>query len=394
MKDGVDYIDNCSKIMMVADSAFELLCTIQLRCTLLKYKDTSLIITDQNSNSEILFRNLKKSDLFTNVFHAKAKNFPKCLLNTQQEIDEISKNPDLYRKLCQDYISNELFKGINQKYDLFISSEEDIFSRSVYWKLKKDNRNIKAALLGEGLATYSAYHNVTSRTIISNPKYSFKDFSTDYQIVFMMRKDLFHDNTKIAVEYPDFSEVSSDTLEKINQIMGYKPGKQHVSDKIIYFEESFVTDGGKTDDVTLVQYLVNHYGKKNVMVKCHPRSQVDRFANTKVGKIENSYIPWEVTLMNGDCENSILMASYSGSIMNPIIFNIGDTDAKSIALFNLLHIDADIINSDEGKPTYALFRQIMQSNSRFLIPSSYDQLQSYIDSELQRRNIKTRIITD
>ena len=384
----VDYIDNCSKIMMVSDSAFELLSSIQLRCTLLKNKDTSLIITDQNSNSEILYSNLKKSDLFTNVFHAKAKNFPKCLLNTQREIDEISKDPDLYRKLCQDYLSNELFKGINQKYDLFISSEEDMFSRAVYWKLKKDNQNIKAALLGEGMMTYSDFHKITSRTIISNPKYSFKDFSEDYQVVFMMRRDLFHDNTKIAVEYPDFSEVSSNTLQRINQIMGYKPGKQRISNKIIYFEGGYVTDGGKIDDVNLVQYLASHYGKENVMVKCHPRSREDRFADIGVGKIDNSYIPWEVTLLNGDCENSVFMAAYSLSIMHPIVFNIGDTDAKSIALFNMLDIYVDTIHKDTDRSDCVFYKKIMQSDSRFLIPGNYDQLQSYIDSELKRRKIQ------
>lgn len=99
---------------------------------------------------------------------------------------------------------------------------------------------------------------------------------------------------------PPIDATDDKFVSMINEVFGFSSDETLDEADILITEESFYTDGKMIDDFdhTLYQEIRDHFPDKNVVVKLHPRTRINRFE--KGFKImQGSWIPWELYVMNG-----------------------------------------------------------------------------------------------
>lgn len=153
----------------------------------------------------------------------------------------------------------------------------------------------------------------------------------------VLRPDyLFIDVPCQVIKIKEFSRDNQIFLEKVNRIFGYKGEEcDSYENKIVYFEESAQGEGiDFWSDIEIVNRISGIVGKENIIVKRHPRNTKDRFAEAGYQTNKNTWIPWEVILLNQDISSSILVSIGCSSIINSaILSNISD---KSIYLIKYI----------------------------------------------------------
>ena len=112
--------------------------------------------------------------------------------------------------------------------------------------------------------------------------------------------------------------------------------------KYIYFEECYFAETGYMEDVELINTLAEKVGKENIMIKIHPRNPENRFEKLGYKTNKDTFIPWEVILMNNDFSDKVLIAIGSQTILTP--YMLFGMNMKSYSLYHCLKEKPDLLN--------------------------------------------------
>lgn len=167
-----------------------------------------------------------------------------------------------------------------------------------------------------------------------------------------------------VMKIKEFQKNNSMFLYKINGIFGYKSEECDVyENKLIYFEECTQAEGKDFwGDIEAVNKIAEIVGKENVIVKRHPRNTKDRFAEAGFNTNRNTWIPWEVIMLNQDVSNSIMIAIGCNSIIMADVMS--DISGKSIYL--LRYTDNMVL-----KPCHKMFiEHIYGDNKKIFMPEN------------------------
>lgn len=364
-------------VLLIADSVREIIASIQLKITLLKDNNVDFIITDQSEGNKCVYENLKQMSLFENIYFFYAHKFPETYrINYNKEIIDESD----YKDVIDSVIPNKKI------YNCFISSELDVFTRTVYACMKSRNQNIVPYILSEGIYGYikdGIKLGIKRRLNAVDTK--FPDFLTDYKGVIMNRKELCVEKYNTIIEYPQI-RINNEVLCILNKAFGYKSASKPIQNKIIFFEESYVQDGGFANDVDFVQDLLNRYGKENIMVKLHPRSKTNRFKNIGVSFYEKNELPWELVLINGDCKNCVFMSINSGSTYLPVFEKI--YNGKIIMLCDVLKYRTSEISSHTLSNYYSYLKCNIYNMPQIIVPKTKEDINNAIHECIISNNVK------
>jgi len=362
--------------LIVADSFFELMLSAWMIENEKSNDINDLIITDRNSNAEEIYNNLLECDLFNKVYFIKAKGFLKGMIKDKELLDEVTENPDAYRRECINYI-DKFFGDDENQYDTFITSELDIFSRCVYYYHKLKNNSIKSEFVGEGFFACGGLQR--SMDLIINSDYSFKDVIEDYTKLWIYEDMKEYCKADKIAYFPSVNSDRERFCKLVNKIFGYMPHKKRYHKKILFFEGSFGADNGNAGEVEIIKKMISIVGKENILIKRHPRNLDNPFEKLGVKVIEESYIPWEVVVANGDCEQCIFVTINSGSVICPILFNMSADDCKNkgVLLYKIISFSSEFTNSQVGKVYYESLYKILEK-SDLLIVESYESLYEYM----------------
>ena len=88
------------------------------------------------------------------------------------------------------------------------------------------------------------------------------------------------------------------TLELLNRLFRYDKLGDRYDFPVVFFEESYPCDGVDIGDVALLDRVAKRVGKENVLVKIHPRNQVNRFALAGYRTNQDTSVPWELVALN------------------------------------------------------------------------------------------------
>lgn len=242
------------RYLVVADSVFELMVTIQVKLSILKDIDTTLILTDRTAGSEKNAERVRELGLFDRVLYVEArKNFPKT---TERRHVPASVRKVLYRMGCTKEAREIL--GDPDTYTGFMSSEIDYFSQFMYEAVRK---NAKLYLIGENIFAFSGlYENIQdfkTRTVTR--------FLDEIKGTYYYGPVLGETKLENLMPIPSINENREEYTRIINHIFGYEPHKNVYKNKIIVFEESFSSHGGSDNLMDIITVLVKEFGPENVM---------------------------------------------------------------------------------------------------------------------------------
>ena len=114
------------------------------------------------------------------------------------------------------------------------------------------------------------------------------------------------DDDKMPNEYnsgvnklPTIKSDDTDYVKTMNYIFSYVPDEDLQQADLLFMEESHFTDGHLpgNQDFQLYNEIRRRYPNKKCLVKLHPRTKVNRFAND-FHVMKNSSIPWELYVLN------------------------------------------------------------------------------------------------
>lgn len=197
----------------------------------------------------------------------------------------------------------------------------------------------------------------------------------------------FH-TSKEKLQYIDCSD--EEYIKTINFVFNFKPSKKLENADILIMEESHYTDGLMIDnaDYKLFDEIRQRYSNLNVLIKLHPRSKNNRFADD-FSVMDASEIPWELYALNRQRiqkKNLIQISIVCGTMVSDrFMFGI---EGKKIILAPLFYDKVRI--PDNGVPRVSQIetekyeklkgQYIQQEN--FVIAYSKNDIYKAIDSML------------
>lgn len=350
-------------ILIVVDSVLELIFSIQVRRSILAKCEVDIIVTNQSNHAYRFAENLKKQNVFSNVYFAYSSNFPHHYYSAQNK-EELSIAE--YFNIVESIIANK-------RYDSFITSELDIFSRTVYAYLKSENQNIIPFFLAESLHAYAEHGPITigiERRIKAKDTL-FRDFLLDIQGIIVNNAQKCKENFKYVIEYPPIDINDLEMIEILNAVFNYEKGECKIRKKIVYFEEALVFDGSFSNDVDIVDTIVKNVGKENVIIKKHPREQGNRFQHLEVECYKRNDIPWELVVLNRDVENCLLVTNNSGSVYHPVFF--GWYQSEVVMLCDICECEIKESLRTIMDSYYNYLRQEIYRDKLFFVPNNVSE---------------------
>lgn len=145
------------------------------------------------------------------------------------------------------------------------------------------------------------------------------------------------------------------------------------TEKHIYFEDYFFPERHITNEMQLFRQLAAIVGQDDLIVKTHPRSDIDRYALLGYKSIGLSSTPWEIQLLANEIGEKVLISISSTAILTPFLLFHADVHVISLQKMfvgqNPFHSDASF------QPFFnKLYRKINENKIRFHMPATMEEL--------------------
>lgn len=343
---------------MIADSVLELIVIIQVKLSLLRNIDTTIIITDRSSGSYEVFQKIKETGLFDKVLYVEANQFPQ---NRNYRMYQEPVRGEKYRDICVAEARSIL--GNYELYTGFMTSEIDYFSVYMYQAIMD---TATPYLIGEGLYVFYGLEGSIEEEIKKRKVYLLERLAGIYIYGPILKK-----NTKYEMyAIPSINRNREEYLNILNFIYGYIPHETVYKEKIIFFEEPYARDGGTDSALEFVEFLKSEYGSENVLVKRHPRGLENRFRNIGIGSVEPYSMPWELVLLNDDCEDCILLAANSTAVILCMLWDFCRTRVRCAML-------RDIMEYAYSESVYDVYYKLLNDlyiEKNFPVPKTKEEL--------------------
>ena len=312
-------------------TVFQLLNAVNLKTTLLKDVKADLVLSKATDFS-IFVKKLKSMGIFRNIYIS--NDTPE----TYFEWRRCTKREQTFMMLYPEkYV---MLPDLGEVYTDFYIAVADDYNKLYYYNMVKMGMRPCIHIFEDGLSTYLIDHLEECKADIFNHNiYKNLSFIKHVSEILPYQPQLHVANTHVcpinAIPKIDYTD---DKVKKMyNDIFG---SNSLPKEKYIFLEEAFVWDGISSTDMDLIEFVANAVGKNNIIVKMHPRNNINRFSKEGYKIINNSKIPWEMTIMNSDLEDKVFITVSSTSAFTAgLVF---DKPFKTINLFDLMLLGKNV----------------------------------------------------
>lgn len=320
---------------------YQLITAIQIKMKIFPNSLGDLVISDHSREYEKIVQKLKDTNIFRNIFSANSVDGMRLdtLFKKIKRVADISFNNNNFVKKSSNID--------RYNYDEFLFFNFNYFDSCLYYMMKKENPRLICRRFEEGYSSgfkFDMFITGSSELQQKFEKIHKNSSITDIDEMFFYEPDLvlFENKCKLS-SIPKFDKSDEKTKAVLNMLFDYSNSNEY-DRKYIFFEESYHTDGKIMDDIELVLKIADKVGRDNLMVKLHPRSQTDRFAEYGIKTNKTVGIPWEVIIMNNDFSDKVFLTIASGSVLSPRIL-FGD-NIPTYMLFNCTETKSDMITTE------------------------------------------------
>lgn len=321
------------KILIIANTYYQLIAAMQMNYTIFAKDDIYLIISDHSNNSEVIYERIKNIDIFYKVIFVSNKSLV-CNRSTADRMADFFQISFMNRNRYSFYLS-ELN---NLVLDEIITYNLDIDIYGIYAILAKYNKNLSLSIFEEGILSYkNEIDDTFNRKIIRFFWRLFKniDVEKNYLNFYCFYPKLYLGSLQ-RVRIPLIS-YNSDLRNILNSI--FVPNTQY-KEKYIFFTSVYDFEGGKpVGEYELVCKVAKLVGKKNLLIKMHPRDTRSLYRDNGFNVDNNSSIPWEVIQLSGDFSDKIFMTVNSGSVLSGS--TMSEKPVKTFYMYKLCDIEGN-----------------------------------------------------
>ena len=361
------------KSLFLCNTVYQLIVLVELKLSRYRDEDVDIIITDTLVDSVKISERVKELKIFNNVYPIKIK------------VDNIeySRIPVKFRKKrIEKYLVSQKCNIQNVAYEEYLFSNVAGIGCVLGEYLKLTNTSIKLSMFEDGIGSYSKemYHNFVKRFKNQNffKRQYFKLFPHAMNMISnfylsmpeILQWEIPNGGKPVKIESPENKETLKNIL---NHIFEYNGQVEEYNKKIIIMEESYHYEKTDVDDMKLFLYIANLVGKKNLIVKRHPREKEDRFTKFGIKVNQDKKIPWEVILLNCDLEKVFLI-----TITSTVAFTSMLIDKKicsnTILLYKLIKS-----NSERFEGLKGVMEQVAENSGQsFRIPETMEELENIL----------------
>lgn len=364
--------------LFICDTPFQIMMALAFRMTILKNDIVDIVISDIINNSESLYQNVKESNVFSDAYYIRdyELNYGFQSLGKAKKIKKLLNRKKIIKSLLP----------VDKSYDaLFVTDT----LRSIDWiyeQLLNINHQLKVFYYEEGpiavlcdqgnhFKKRKEYESVCKR--LFNQVLGVKHINGNFQGAFT---SVYNQMPKAYFEWYDLTRISRDRLdayvEILNEFWNYKHTNMF-SNKFIFLEESFFTDGRENRDLEIISDIVSVVGKKDIIVKLHPRTRENRFEKMGLTVYQKNNVPWELIALNGDLCNAVLICVGSGAILYPKLY--WNIDQVSIGLLECEEYHYEYLDNQY----YKTFSRICKDKELAILPQNKQEFVGIIKTYLK-----------
>ncbi|MCK9479562.1 MAG: alpha-2,8-polysialyltransferase family protein [Firmicutes bacterium] len=358
----------CSTLLM-------LITVINIRQNIYPRERADLLLGNATNYDKIIDK-IKRSNIFDNVYtieeYGKNKEFRK-LKDIKKK--HISKNPKQFINL-PDFVN---------KYDLLFIGVDDEFHKLLYYALIKKGMSPKVHIYYEGATTYVLdVKERTSKDKLRHKYYGNKNFFNNVERILLYQTSLYkapqyHFNLQ---SIPKLCDSGKKTLKSLNNIFDCEPLPK---EKYLFFEEAFYHDRIVCNDMELFEEFAKRVGKDSVIVKLHPRTNVDRFSHRGYKVMRNSKFPFEISILNENVKDHVFVSITSSAALNSKL--VLNKEINIIFLKKMFNGRTLLTSRDNSQAFFeSLADYINKENKRLFVPNNLEELDEVLVYLERRRH--------
>lgn len=297
------------KRLLICNTYFQLIITLQLSLTLFKEDRITIIITDKTPNTEFPAKKLKELHVVDKVLYQQTNSY--CGKKTTWR-DKIQ---DIYNIVFGD---SKFLALTSEDYDEIIYFNYDLFVMALFAELYKKNKKIICSRYEEGILSYNT-------KIPKYIKYRIGEFVRHI----LLKKSLFDKTKQIYLCYPELYEGKLKIVEipkikldgPIGEILAnmfnLKMKDLNYKNGYIFFSSVYDFEGGEPiNEIEVARRIQDIVGNEALLVKVHPRDTRNIYQKNGFNVDCNSSIPWEAVQLNTDCSGITFISATSCSVLS------------------------------------------------------------------------------
>lgn len=354
------------KCLFICNTPFQIMTAVTFRLTILKDEYVDIAVSDIISDSYDLYNNIERTKVFNNIYYVHDYRINYQLTGIKRKLSILNRKRITKNIFYTDIIYDELYTS-----DTLLSIEW------IYELLKSKNTKMKvfyfeespiAVLCDQGNHFKSKENYIGIKDRLLGIKHIDGNFSGAYVSVC----DKMH---KTYFEWFRLPKIDFNMKEKyvsiLNKFWNYNP-RNSLDNKIIFIEESFFVDNRGNRDEEIINDILQFSHNHDVVIKLHPRTRKNRFENKGVHIYENSSVPWELVVLNGELDNNILICvASSAAILSKLYWNIKQ---NSVVLVDCQDYYFDYLSNDY----YKKFSEVCHENNLAYMPKNRDEFKKIL----------------
>ncbi|MFW2488473.1 polysialyltransferase family glycosyltransferase [Clostridium chromiireducens] len=375
-----------NRILAICNTPVQIMFTINLKNTIYAGCEMDIIFTDTLNGYKKLVGNSNKYNVFNHAYTADTFEFTRrigkfAVKNPIDKLIRLSRRTKIVKEIID----------IKKSYNILLFNNIDDFSNGIYECLYKNNKDIKTYLIEDGYSTYCVQGDVILKAIEKHKKIFNRliyRLLNKRAVVMNIDGQFLYDCDGIGWKayferFPvnKFNKNNKTMINELNFLFDYKSMIDTYDTPIIFFEESYRTEGININDVQIVEMIATWVGKESIMIKIHPRNKDNIYKSLGYKTNINTEIPWELIFMNdGKMKEKLLISVASGSIATP--YTMLGEGVKSIALLNM-----EQINPTDFLPAYYeyLNKNVFEKNQQiFKRPNNSQELKDAVFMFLEK----------
>lgn len=352
--------------LFLCKTPMQLLRAMQLTYSEEAFANSAVAVFQTFNNAQAYGARLKETGLFAAVSVFKDGDFAHGRLNHARAF--LAKND--FRRFLDEHAFTELTTFNSDTYDNFVAWNR--LGRKVKIRYVEDSPMLYC------YPTPSRKH----RLFYGLFGLSFPIFHVD-EWYFSIPEKMPRTNRAPAYALKPLDRQDKEFVALVNQVFAYAPDPKVSEADVFIMEECFYTDGLLVDnaDYRLYKRIKERFPKVAFTVKLHPRTKVNRFAQTFTCA-EETTIPWEVFLLNEDFDDRIFMSLSCTSMISPkLLFG------KEFRSMMLYKICGDSVKLKNGEPYYTVQWQkqleevagLYSQSDRICVPRTEEEMFIQLD---------------
>lgn len=338
------------KILCVCNTYFQLITAIQMKLTMFKMDEVTLLLSDHSNNSEIIFQRVLKMEFFEHCYYIRTKIGPKGKTELRKKITDL-KSFITGRDKRWEFIDLDFQDEI-----IYYNELSEIYSLFAY--LSKKNPNLKVSRMEEGILSYRGGLHSNRINSVAKPIrriLGMKTIEEAYHNFYCFYPELYTGDfdVKKIPEIEKDSEISN-IVSKVFQADFLNTSYDF---KYIYFSSVYDAEGGEPiGELKLIKKIADLVGRDNLLVKVHPRDDIARFEKEGLKVDTNSSIPWEAVQLGRDFSNHVFLTTNSTSAISVSLLQ--ENPPKVFYMYKL----CDISKNTSAQESVKVIESVLKSD--------------------------------